>query len=498
MKYLLAIASAFILTSCGQATRIDEKELSLVSEEQEIGLGTEFFPILIQTQGGKYLTHENLYEYIQKIGLRLAKVSDRPHLPFEFEVVNLSIPYAWSLPGGKIAISRGMLLLVENEAELAGIIAHEIAHSTQNYRASRSILLESHLHFSSDEFTRWNDPLFYPFSNEMEMNADKLAIKYMVSAGYDPAALLSIKKTLLERKSEDECDIDLYFSTHPFTENRLGTLHTYLERYRRGGYVGKQAFIDAIKPLRTAQVAYEQLDGGSRALESENINRALELAEEGLAKEPNEALLHHLKGKALLQLEYYPDALEAFTTALSLNPSFYELHLHKGEALYRLGEYENAKENIMQAQALFPSSEGHYLLGKLFLEKRNFAKALLNFQISAHAHSTFSKKAQENIDIVAKAHPPREKNILVSVEKVPDGDIKIHLRNISDQKVKNILLRIDLVSPPHKMLVAKEIKVPGEIKPNSSRSIITSIGPFHQKISQAHFIEALVVSSETD
>ena len=107
---LIAAAISFTLTACGTNPVTKKKEFQFVSEEKEIAIGKENYSPARQSQGGDYIIDPELTAYVQGIGKRLGAVSDRPELPYEFVVLNDSVPNAWAMPGGKIAFNRGLLI----------------------------------------------------------------------------------------------------------------------------------------------------------------------------------------------------------------------------------------------------------------------------------------------------------------------------------------------------------------------------------------------------
>jgi predicted Zn-dependent protease len=111
-----------------------KSEMSFVSEATEIATGQEQYLPSQQSQGGLYRVDKGLTQYVNEVGQRIARLSDRT-LPYEFVVLNNSIPNAWALPGGKIAINRGLLLKLSSEAELAAVLGHEIVHSAARHGA---------------------------------------------------------------------------------------------------------------------------------------------------------------------------------------------------------------------------------------------------------------------------------------------------------------------------------------------------------------------------
>ncbi|MBE0598642.1 MAG: M48 family metalloprotease, partial [Desulfuromonadales bacterium] len=129
----LAMA-AVLLASCAVNPVTGRQELALlqVSPAEEVALGEKAFPQALQQMGGE-LGDPQLAAYVDKVGQRLARLSERPDLPWKFQVVNDGTPNAFALPGGFIGISRGLLQQLENEAQLASVLGHEIAHVTARH-----------------------------------------------------------------------------------------------------------------------------------------------------------------------------------------------------------------------------------------------------------------------------------------------------------------------------------------------------------------------------
>ena len=128
---LLAIA---FVGGCTTNPVTGQQELALVSTEQEIALGRKNYGPYRQAEGGDYVLEPALTRYVNEVGQKLARVSDRK-LPYEFSVINDSTPNAWALPGGKIAINRGLLVELGSEAELAAVLGHEIVHAAARHTA---------------------------------------------------------------------------------------------------------------------------------------------------------------------------------------------------------------------------------------------------------------------------------------------------------------------------------------------------------------------------
>ena len=112
----ISLALLLVLSAAGCAVNpvTGKKELSIISAQQEVSMGAERYQPYQQQQGGRYSVDPELNVYVNSVGQKLARVSDRPNLPYEFVVLNNSVPNAWALPGGKIAVNRGLLDILED------------------------------------------------------------------------------------------------------------------------------------------------------------------------------------------------------------------------------------------------------------------------------------------------------------------------------------------------------------------------------------------------
>src|SRR5210317_1119687 len=145
-KRLLAILLLAAATAgCAVNPVTGKPDFMMVSEAQELAIGAQNYAPMQQAEGGIYDIDPQLTAYVSEVGTKLAAVSDRP-LPYEFVVLNNSVPNAWALPGGKIAVNRGLLTELTSEAELAAVLGHEIVHAAARNSArqmQRGMLLQA-------------------------------------------------------------------------------------------------------------------------------------------------------------------------------------------------------------------------------------------------------------------------------------------------------------------------------------------------------------------
>ncbi len=199
---VLSAAFAFtFLAGCVINPVTGDRELALVSADQEIAIGEQQYAPSQQMQGGDYALDPELNAYVAGVGQKLAAVSDR-QLPYEFVVLNSSVPNAWALPGGKIAVNRGLLTELNSEAELAAVLGHEIVHAAARHGAlamQRGLLLQGALLATQVAAQRSDyggltvgaaslgaQLLTMRNSREAELESDLYGMRYMKAAGYDP------------------------------------------------------------------------------------------------------------------------------------------------------------------------------------------------------------------------------------------------------------------------------------------------------------------------
>lgn len=135
--WVVAAVCVVFVSACSINPVTGENELSLMSQTDELNAGNQQYTPPQQSQGGQYYLDSELSFYVASAGEKLAAVSDRPDLPYEFVILNNSVANARALPGGKIAVNRGLLLELQDEAELTAVLGHEIVHAAARHTAAR-------------------------------------------------------------------------------------------------------------------------------------------------------------------------------------------------------------------------------------------------------------------------------------------------------------------------------------------------------------------------
>jgi predicted Zn-dependent protease len=234
IRALSLTAGLTAATACATNPATGKKEVSLMSEQQEIATGQQMDGEVIK-QMGLYDDPE-LQRYVSDVGMRLAKVSPRPNLPWKFTVVNQPAVNAFALPGGFIYITRGILPFLNDEAELAGVLGHEIGHvtarhSAQQYTKATSASIGMTL---LSIFVPQTRPLqgltetalgvlFLKYGRDDENQADELGAQYAAKGGWDPHGVAGMLTTLdrLDASQGSSKGVPNWLSTHPAPANRV-------------------------------------------------------------------------------------------------------------------------------------------------------------------------------------------------------------------------------------------------------------------------------------
>ena len=233
----------FFLSACATTPVSERQALILIPHSQEIALGKEAYQQALKDQKDSDNTH--LKELLNRVGKRIVAVSDMPKLDWEFRLIESEEKNAFALPGGKVAVYTGMLEICKNEAGLATVLSHEIAHVVARHgaqRMSQQILLTGAMMGASISLRNNTQRniimsalglgvlygITLPFSRGDEGEADQIGLVYMAKAGYDPAEAIRFWKRFSAAKGDK--NPPEWASTHPADETRVQGLKAYLSR----------------------------------------------------------------------------------------------------------------------------------------------------------------------------------------------------------------------------------------------------------------------------
>lgn len=353
--------------------------------EDEKKLGKEFHEKL--EQSNVLLKNERINEYVNKIGQKIVSQSKNVPFEFKFSVIKSAAINAFATPGGYVYITRGLINLVENESELAGVIAHEVAHVNARHIASiidksqklgmatlAAILAGAFLGGGGDltaAVTSFSlaaaTTLNLRYSREHEEEADRLGLYYLTRAGYNGSAMLDFLRAM-RRYEFYSNSVPSYFLTHPGTDERI----RYLDAALQTTYKEKRADIQIgnLKRIQTLLMFGER-----------NLEKSLNYFQNELSKNQND--VDALYGIAVTyeRLGNTSASLECFQKALSLAPDDYDILKDLGIVYFKLGRTADAVMTLRKAVSIEEENfDALFYLGMSYEALGDYAKSLAMYE----------------------------------------------------------------------------------------------------------------------
>ena len=451
---LLLAFAASLGSGCAVNPVTGKNELTLVSESQEMAIGKKNYAPYRQAQGGDYVIEPELARYVQSVGDRLAAVSDRK-LPYEFKVINDSTPNAWALPGGKISINRGLLVEMESEAELAAVLAHEIVHAAARHSAQsmeRGVLLQGALIAAGTALgnSDYRDIGMFganvgaqltqqAYSRGAETEADHYGMRYMLRAGYDPAAAVALQQTFVRlAEGKNPNWLAGLFASHPPSQQRVDANRALLAQMGNpGGEIGKARYQRMIARIKRSKPAYEAYGEAREAFEKKDLNTALAKVNQAIRIEPDEAAFYSLRGEINTARDNDAAALKDLDRAVALNPEYFRPLLVRGITRREAGDTRGASRDLERSVALLPTAAGYLGLGRVAEVNGDRRQAISYFRKASTSQSnagTLAGKQLARLDL--ESNPSRY--IKASLGLSRDGYLVVRVDNGSALAVTGV------------------------------------------------------------
>jgi len=395
-----------VLLSSGCATNpaTGKSQLSLfaVSTEKEVDLGKKSFPVILQKMGGAY-PDEQLQAYIQKVGERLAAASHRRDITYTFRVVNDSTPNAFALPGGYIAITRGLLVNLQTEDQMAAVLGHEIGHVDARHAVQgmqRSTLLDvgiavlagatgtsqyGSLIQSSGEVAA--TLIDRSYSRGQEEESDLLGIDYMVGTHYDPQGAVELQRIFYQQIENGKNPewLEGLFRSHPFSKSRMEKNREYIAT--RYASVAKPAgrpdntFQQVTAGLQQTRKAYELYDQARQAEKEGATDKAIALYLKAAELGPEEALILTGLGMAYLRQDDLVTARQHLQRAVRIDGNYFYSRLGLSYISMNQGEFNKTITHATRSFELLPTVEAVYFMARGNDGAGNVDKALEYYRV---------------------------------------------------------------------------------------------------------------------
>lgn len=457
---LIALVSTFVfLSACAGQTGHS------VPDADRIAASEATLRIAVQAYGGVVTGAEATESLVTQIGSDIA-AGTGVDLPWEFIVTNSTTPRAWSLPGGKVVLSRGLITQLAGEAELAAVLAHLIAHSVAQDMPDvepapvpvpdiRSPNREPN--FLPPEAGAALLSTHLPHSQAAEQAAGRLTATLLARAGYPETGW----SALLSRLATSDADLSALASRHVWdpaagakSDAEPGDVSVWEQR---------------IADLRASEPVYELIDRARDALGNDDLAAAIEAADEAIGLRPGEAAALGMRGEIALAQEDYETAREYFDRAISADADNYRYYLGRGIAGAELGDLKPPRDDLEDSEARLPTALTHLYLGDLYRKGLYPEPAKAHYEAAMYTNGEIFQRAADaykRLDIV-----DRPQNYLMARPVITEErKVRAIVANPSDIPVRSVQFEFNAIvngEPQSKIVMVGRL-------PPSSRGHIAS------------------------
>ena len=410
--FLWAIVIIVLFINCTTSYITGKRQFMLISEGEEINIGSNYAPQIVFEFGGAY-KDDRLHDYMNDVGNSLARVSHRPTLDYHFKVVNTSVINAFALPGGYVFITRGMLDVLRNEAELAGVLGHEIGHVCARHGASQmskamgfqivlyaGLTIDQMFHKSRkadqirDIVALGSTVIFnmvsLGYGRKNEFEADELGDRYIYSTGYDPDGMIGVMEVLKSLSEEEPGKLEMLFSSHPKTSDRMARVEKLSKTLKDSsgfenveGKFYERRFSENLKDLKHAQLAYNHYDKAKMSFSEGDIVSAVIKLNEALKIREDQAPFYKLMGDIYYKEKQFEKACLEYKKSIQQDSSYVYAYHDLGNCEMAMNNYGNAEKYYKKAVELYPGySSAHFGLGLVYYNINRWEEAAVSLENS--------------------------------------------------------------------------------------------------------------------
>jgi predicted Zn-dependent protease len=491
-RVLTACLALGLAAGCTINPVTGERQLAIVSAADEVAIGSaQYLPSQLM-QGGEYLRDPALTTYVQTVGTRLADVSDRD-LPYEFVILNSSVPNAWALPGGKIAINRGLLLELESEAELAAVLGHEIVHAAARHGAQamqRGILISGAVAITGavagdSDYSNLvvgaaslgAQLVNMRHGRGAELESDAYGMQYMSRAGYDPSAAINLQQTFVRLSGGGGGGgrLATLFASHPPSTERVEQNRLTAASLPAGGTIGREAYMNATARLRREAPGFAAIDAAREALADDDTATARREADRAAETLADSADLAALRGDIEMAAGRPEQAAAFYDEAIARNDRFFRYELGLGSARLARNQLEAAAAAFQASNALLPTADAYLGLGRVAEARGNIPTALEHYAQAAESSGQAGAAARAAIlRLDLPTNPGNYLNVATALDS--NGRLVIEISNPTSVPVSGITLAVSYLDAGQVQQTRRSLS--DTIAPGTIRRYTTGLGPF--------------------
>jgi len=361
--WLLGAGAAAGLSGCATSPVTGETILVGMSEAQEKQTDAQVAPHQFSQDLGA-IQDEAVNRYVAGIGQRMGALTHRPQMPYSYRVLNANYVNAYTFPGGAMGVTRGILADLDDEAQLAALLGHELGHVNARHAAQRqgqNLVAQAALAGLNvaAQSSDWGglmsmggqigaSALLAGYSREHEREADALGQEYLVKAGYPATGMVRLHQLLVAEEKTAPSLLQTMFSTHPMSSERMQAAQAAADaRYRISNSLDarRERFMDSTASLRRIRPTIDACKNGETAMAARQ----------------------------------YPKAQAEFQTALARTPRDYASNLRMAQCLQAQGQTAKAVDYADNAREIYPQeAQAYKLAGVLALQQRDAGRAYQN------------------------------------------------------------------------------------------------------------------------
>ncbi len=358
--WLIGAGAAAGLSGCATSPVTGETILVGMSEAQEKQADAQVAPHQFSQDLGA-IQDEAVNRYVAGVGQRMGALTHRPQLPYSYRVLNANYVNAYTFPGGAMGVTRGILADLDDEAQLAALLGHELGHVNARHAAQRqgqNLIAQAALAGLNvaAQNADWGglmniggqigaSALLASYSREHEREADALGQEYLVKAGYPATGMVRLHQLLVAEEKTAPSLLQTMFSTHPMSSERMQAAQAAADsRYRISNSLDarRERFMDSTASLRRIRPTIEACKNGETAMAAKQ----------------------------------YAKAQAEFQTALAKTPRDYASNLRMAQCLQAQGQTARAVSYADSAREIYPQeAQAYKLAGVLALQQRDAGRA---------------------------------------------------------------------------------------------------------------------------
>ena len=356
-------AGAASLSGCATSPVTGKSILVGMSEAQEVQTDAQVAPHQFSQDLGA-IQDQSVNSYVAGIGQRMGALTHRPQMPYSYRVLNANYVNAYTFPGGAMGVTRGILADLDDEAQLAALLGHELGHVNARHAAQRqgqNMVAQAAiagLNVAAQN-SDWGglmsmggqigaSALLAGYSREHEREADALGQEYLVKAGYPASGMVRLHQLLVSEEKAAPSLLQTMFSTHPMSSERMQAAQAAADsRYRISNSLDarRERFMDSTASLRRIRPTIDACKNGETAMAAKQ----------------------------------YAKAQTEFQTALAKTPRDYASNLRMAQCLQAQGQTARAANYADNAREIYPQeAQAYKLAGVLALQQRDGALAYQN------------------------------------------------------------------------------------------------------------------------